>query len=58
LGRLPKQKTGRANQVARPVSEPERFFRNPYDVPDCEIASSVPEKNQLSEASSGIGPFA
>ena len=28
------------------------------DVPDCEIASSVPEKIQLSEASSGIGPFA
>jgi hypothetical protein len=26
--------------------------------PDCEIASSVPKKIRLSEASSGIGPFA
>jgi hypothetical protein len=37
----PKQKTGRANQLARPVFEPERFFRHPFENPDCGIASSV-----------------
>ncbi len=43
-------------RIARPVFEPERFFRKTAGAA-CGIASSVPHKPRLSEASSGVGPF-